>query len=111
MAFITPIALRIFAKPNNTTQLAAEVRYVLQADGTDVADNQRYREVCALIGDDTPGDGTDDVLRVVRDVTSQFGSASSRFVRDTVRVRAGVRAGMSSHRFDCRCFGRNVSWH
>ena len=36
------------------------------------------------IGDDTPGDGTDDVLRVVRDVTAQFSGNASKIVRDNV---------------------------
>ena len=84
MAFVTPITLSIFAKPNSTTNLFAEVRYTIHEDGKDVANNQKYREVCELIGDDTPGDGTDEVLKVVRDVTSQFGGTASEIVHDTV---------------------------
>ncbi|HZR02947.1 MAG TPA: hypothetical protein VFA81_07240 [Burkholderiales bacterium] len=84
MAFITPITLRIFKKPNSTTNLFAEVRYSINADGKDVPNNQRYREVCELIGDDTPGDGTDDLLRVLRDETSQFGGTAVEIVHDTV---------------------------
>ena len=84
MAFIAPITLRIFAKPNSTTNLFAEVRYNIQADGKDVPNNQSYREVCELIGDDTPGDGTDDALRVVRDVTSQFGGLAVKIEHDNV---------------------------
>jgi len=84
MAFVTPITLRIFAKPNSTTNLFAEVRYTIHADGKDVPNNQSYREVCELIGDDTPGDGTDDLLKVVRDVTSQFGGTAVEIVHDTV---------------------------
>ena len=85
MAFITPITLRIFAKPNSTTNLFAEVRYSIHEDGMDVPNNQSYQEVCELIGDDTPGDGTDDVLKVVRrEENSQFGGTAPEIVRDTV---------------------------
>lgn len=85
MAFITPITLSIFAKPNSTTNLFAEVRYMIRADGNDMPNNQSYQEVCELIGDDTPGDGTDDVLQVVRrEENSQFGGTEGEITRDTL---------------------------
>jgi hypothetical protein len=84
MAFVTPITLSISAKPNSTTNLFAEVRYTIPADGKDVPNNQSYREVCELIGDDTPGDGTDDLLRVLRNVTFQFGGTTDQIEHDTV---------------------------
>ena len=84
LAFVTPITLSIFANPNSSTNLFAEIRYTVHADGKDAPNNQSYREVCELIGDDTPGDGTDDLLRVLRDVTSQFGTTAVEIVRDTV---------------------------
>jgi hypothetical protein len=84
VAFITPIQLRIFAKPDSPTNVFAEVSYAIQADGNDVETSRKYREVCELIGDDTPGDGTDDALKVVRDVTSEFNGTTVKIMHDTV---------------------------
>jgi hypothetical protein len=40
-----------------------------------------YREVCQIIGDDTPGDGTDDPLRLLVDQTITFSGTSTVFGR------------------------------
>ena len=84
MAYVTPITLSINPKPNSPNNFFVEVRYSIHADDNDVSSNQSYREVCELIGDDTPGDGADDLLRVVRDVTSQFSGTAVAIVRDNV---------------------------
>ena len=51
------------------------------ASGDDVATQRSYREVCEIIGDDTPGDGTDDVLRKLVDLTTTFSGTSAAFQR------------------------------
>jgi hypothetical protein len=71
MASIQPITLRISPKlPNGL--VSVDISYVVSASSHDLASEQNYREVCVLIGDDTPGDGTDDVLRTVVDQTLIF---------------------------------------
>jgi hypothetical protein len=83
MAEINEITLTIIPKPNSTN-LFSEIRYSIQGNDEDVANELRYRQVCELIGDDTPSDGTDDVLYLVRDVTTQFAGTAVKYVYDTV---------------------------
>ena len=66
MASIGPVFLRITRLPNSRN-VFVNVRYQLAGDGFDVAFQTGYQETCQLIGDDTPGDGTDDVITTLRD--------------------------------------------
>lgn len=66
MASISPITLRIINVPNSSNA-SVDVGYTFSASSHDLATQQHYREVCELIGDDVPGDGTDDLLRTLRD--------------------------------------------
>ena|SRR5688572_6564157 len=71
MASIQPITLRISNQlPNGLVSI--DISYVVSASNHDLASEQNYREICVLIGDDTPGDGTDDVIRTVVDQTLVF---------------------------------------
>ena len=71
MASIQPITLRISPTlPNG--MVSVDISYTVSASNHDLASEQNYREVCELIGDDTPGDGTDDILRKVVDQTLVF---------------------------------------
>lgn len=49
----------------------------------DLATQQTYREVCRLIGDDTPGDGTDDIIPggTLRDSFTVFTGTNAAFTR------------------------------
>ena len=80
MASIQPITLSIQRVPNSNN-VSVQVGYVVSASGHDLATEQNYREVCQLIGDDTPGDGTDDILRTIFDNTTVFGGTSVHFTR------------------------------
>jgi hypothetical protein len=71
MASIQPITLRI-SNPLPNGLVSIDISYVVSASSHDLASEQNYREVCVLIGDDTPGDGTDDVIRPVVDQTLVF---------------------------------------
>ena len=73
MASIQPITLRI-SNPLPNGLVSVDISYVVSASNHDLASEQNYREVCVLIGDDTPGDGTDDVIRPVVDQTLVFSS-------------------------------------
>jgi hypothetical protein len=73
MASIQPITLRI-SNPLPNGLVSVDISYVVSASSHDLASEQNYREVCVLIGDDTPGDGTDDVIRSVVDQTLVFSS-------------------------------------
>jgi hypothetical protein len=81
MASITPITLTIQPVPNSAN-VSVQVGYVVSGTSHDLATEQNYREVCQLIGDDTPGDGTDDILRTLFDTTTVFtGSAFTRAIQ------------------------------
>jgi hypothetical protein len=80
MASIQPISLRITRVPNSAN-VSIDVGYVVSASDHDLAAEQNYREVCELIGDDTPGDGTDDILRTILDTTTVFGGTSVHITR------------------------------
>jgi hypothetical protein len=71
MASIQPITLTITHIPNST-DVSIYVGYMVSASSQDQATEQNYREVCQLIGDDTPGDGTDDIIRTIFDTTTVF---------------------------------------
>jgi hypothetical protein len=71
MASIQPITLEITPLPNGT-DVSVSIGYVVSGSSHDLATEQHYREVCQLIGDDTPGDGTDDVLHTALDTTTVF---------------------------------------
>ena|SRR5687767_1354654 len=58
-----------------------QVGYVVSGSNFDVATGQAYREVCHLIGDDTPGDGTDDNLKKIFEDTTVFSANSAHFTR------------------------------
>ena len=80
MASIQPITLTIQRIPNSTN-VSVQVGYVVSASNHDLASEQNYREVCQLIGDDTPGDGTDDILRTIFEATTVFSGTSVHFTR------------------------------
>lgn len=73
MASIQAITLTITPVPNSAN-VSVQVGYVVSPSNHDLASGQHYREVCQLIGDDTPGDGTDDILRTIFDATTVFPS-------------------------------------
>jgi hypothetical protein len=80
MASVQPVTLTITPIPNSTN-VSVGVGYVVSASSHDLATDQHYREVCQLIGDDTPGDGTDDVLRTIFEATTVFSGNSAHFTR------------------------------
>lgn len=80
MASIQPITLRITRIPNSAN-VSIDIGYTVSASSHDLATEQNYREVCQLIGDDTPGDGTDDIIRTVRDTTTVFTGNNVHFTR------------------------------
>jgi len=81
MAFINEISLKITRNPDNQTAVV-DVGYLVSGSPQDISTQQNYRELCELIGDDTPGDGTDDVLKVIGDQTTVFtSSATGPFAR------------------------------
>jgi hypothetical protein len=80
MATIQSITLTITPLPNST-DVTVYVGYVVSASSHDIATEQHYREVCELIGDDTPGDGSDDVLRTLFDTTTIFTPTTAHFTR------------------------------
>ena len=80
MASVQPVTLTITPVPNSTN-VSVGVGYVVSASSHDLATDQHYREVCQLIGDDTPGDGTDDVLRTIFEETTVFSGNSAHFTR------------------------------
>jgi hypothetical protein len=80
MASIQPITLTITKVPNSAN-VSISVGYVVSLSSHDIATEQHYREVCHLIGDDTPGDGTDDIIRTLFDTTTFFEGTFSHFSR------------------------------
>jgi hypothetical protein len=80
MALIGPVSLRIINVPNSSNA-SIDVGYTVSASSHDLATAQHYREVCELIGDDTPGDGTDDVLRKLREEIIVFSGNTQSFTR------------------------------
>lgn len=57
-----------------------KVSYTVTGSDQDVASQQPYREVCRLIGDDTPGDGVDDLIPggLLRNVTTVFSTTATQ---------------------------------
>jgi hypothetical protein len=80
MASIQQVRLTITPVPNSAN-VSVDVGYVVSASNHDLATEQNYREICQLIGDDTPGDGTDDILRAIFDATTVFTGNSPHFTR------------------------------
>ena len=80
MATIGPVTLTITPAPN-TNLFGINVNYRISGSNHDVSFEMSYREVCQLIGDDTPGDGTDDPLHTLRDATITFSGTSVNFDR------------------------------
>lgn len=81
MAKIQPITLTIPQNPNNNGKFPINISYVVSAGPNDSLTEQHYREVCELIGDDTPGDGTDDIIRKIFDGRLVFDSVFSHIQR------------------------------
>jgi hypothetical protein len=71
MARISPVTLTI-TPATNSAKVVVYVGYTVFGSNHDLAAEQHYREVCELVGDDTPGDGTDDVLKNLLDTTTVF---------------------------------------
>jgi hypothetical protein len=80
MASITPVTLTI-TPIADSADVSIQVGYEVRASNHDLATEQNYHEVCQLIGDDTPGDGTDDALRTIFDTTTVFTGNSVAFTR------------------------------
>jgi hypothetical protein len=80
MASIQFVNLSISPVPNSQN-VSVYVGYAVQASSHDLATEQHYREVCELIGDDTPGDGTDDVIRTLYDATTIFSGTAQSYTR------------------------------
>jgi hypothetical protein len=80
MATIGPITLTI-TPGNKSSNANVNVGYVVSANNHDLASGQYYREVCELIGDDTPGDGTDDVLVKLKEEVIVFDGPFTSFTR------------------------------
>ena len=72
MASIDPVVKLTITPLPNGTQASVHVHYRLAGDAFDVAAQHPYHEICQLIGDDTPGDGTDDILQTLIDTTTFF---------------------------------------
>lgn len=82
MALIQSIKLTI-TPVTNSENVSVYVGYIVSGSNFDVSSEQSYREVCELIGDDTPGDGTDDPLRIRKllDTTTVFSANTAHFTR------------------------------
>jgi hypothetical protein len=80
MASITPVSLSITPVPNSPL-VSIYVGYEVHLNSQDIATQQNYREVCHLIGDDTPGDGTDDIIRTIYDATTFYDGTFQQFSR------------------------------
>lgn len=80
MATIGPITLTI-GPGNSPSNASVQVGYTVSASNHDLASAQTYRDVCELIGDDTPGDGTDDLLVKLREEIIVFTSNTPHFTR------------------------------
>jgi hypothetical protein len=80
MANIGPITLRISRAGENAL---IEVFYGVLAETRDLATQQPYREICRLIGDDTPGDGADDIVAdgTLFNAITVFTESSPEFTR------------------------------
>jgi len=87
MASIQQVNLAITPVPNSANVIV-DVGYVVSGSSHDIATQQHYREVCQLIGDDTPGDGTDDVLRTIFDSTTVCSGNSFQRVLQVVVPRS-----------------------
>jgi hypothetical protein len=72
MASITPIFLNIKNSPTNPANFEVFVGYTVEFNNDDLETKQHYREICQLIGDDTPGDGIDDALHTVLNTITVF---------------------------------------
>ena len=71
MASIESVTLTIMPVPNSA-MVSVNVGYRVRGSSHDIAAEQNYRELCQLIGDDTPGDKTDDILYNLLDQTTAF---------------------------------------
>lgn len=80
MATINPINLAI-TRINNTNFVRVKLDYTITGSNHDIASEMSYREVCRIIGDDTPGDGTDDILGTLLDNTITFTGTNTGFGR------------------------------
>lgn len=80
MATVGPITLTI-GPGNSPDNASVQVGYTVSASSHDLASAQTYRDVCELIGDDTPGDGTDDLLVKLREEIIVFTSNTPHFTR------------------------------
>jgi|SRR5687768_17766496 len=65
----------------NSDNYTIYVGYRVSASSADLSSGQEYHEVCHLIGDDTPGDGTDDPIRKIFEWTTVFTGISQSFTR------------------------------
>ena len=80
MATISPVNLAITRIPN-TNLVRFNLNYTIAGSNHDIASEMSYREVCKIIGDDTPGDGTDDLLGTLVDETITFTGTRPGFGR------------------------------
>jgi hypothetical protein len=80
MATIGPVALSI---SRFGTSAIVDVTYTITGEIPDRMTNQKYVELCRLIGDDTPGDGTDDILPngTLQETVVEFSTTNFQFSR------------------------------
>jgi hypothetical protein len=80
MAIISPVTLAI---SRNGTDAIVDVTYTITGNIPDRIEKQKYMELCRLIGDDTPGDGTDDIVPdgTLREKVVEFSTTNFEFSR------------------------------
>jgi hypothetical protein len=80
MAIIGPVTLAISRSGANAI---VDVTYTITGNIPDRIERQKYMELCRLIGDDTPGDGTDDVVPngTLREKVVEFSTTNFEFSR------------------------------
>jgi hypothetical protein len=80
MAYIKPITLTITPQPTSP-ELFVLASYSIRGEDGDGLNERSYRVTCDIIGDDTPGDGSDDVLATFGPDTVTFSGTAAEFER------------------------------
>lgn len=80
MAYIKPITLTITPQPTSP-ELFVLASYAVTGEDGDGLNGRGYSVTCNIIGDDTPGDGSDDVLATFGPETITFSGTAAEFER------------------------------
>jgi len=80
MAYIKPITLTMTPLPN-TADVVMRASYVITGEDGDGINERKYNVTCDIIGDDTPGDGVDDVISTFGPETITFSGTTAAFER------------------------------